>query len=450
MGGFLMKLVRISVTDLFGIFNHDISFNTREKITIITGPNGYGKTIILRLIYTFFSLSLRELILMRVPFNEFLLQFDDNSTITVENTKDQDKGQTLHIVYRDMKGKKKGEYSYALLSRQMDLPIRYLERFIDEEIPELRHIGPNRWRDVLTGELLTRDEIYRRYGDRLGMTGLKGEKTLAEPQWLTEIRSIKVNLIDTQRTIKAKRSREDEPRPVASSPTASTYSRELTNIIKSKLADYASLSQSLDSSFPKRLVQGINKNTYSDEELEIKYEENNQKRSSLVEVGLLEKEEPEIDFKELKDSIPKNRDVLSVYVDDISKKLSTFDDLYKQINLFLNIINARFGFKQMEVDKVNGFVFRTPENIVIPPESLSSGEQHEFVLFYELLFNGEENSLVLIDEPEISLHVEWQVRFIRDLQETLKLSNFDVLIATHSPDIIGSRSDLTVELKGPK
>ena len=34
-------------------------------------------------------------------------------------------------------------------------------------------------------------------------------------------------------------------------------------------------------------------------------------------------------------------------------------------------------------------------------------------------------------------------------QDILKLANFDVLIATHSPDIINERWDLTVELKGP-
>jgi predicted ATP-binding protein involved in virulence len=66
-----------------------------------------------------------------------------------------------------------------------------------------------------------------------------------------------------------------------------------------------------------------------------------------------------------------------------------------------------------------------------------------------LLFKVQPNSLVLIDEPEISLHVAWQVQFLKDLQEIIKLANFDVLLATHSPDIINDRWDLTVELQGP-
>jgi predicted ATP-binding protein involved in virulence len=45
--------------------------------------------------------------------------------------------------------------------------------------------------------------------------------------------------------------------------------------------------------------------------------------------------------------------------------------------------------------------------------------------------------------------VGWQAQFLRDLQEITKLTDLDVLMATHSPDIIQDRWDLTVELKGP-
>jgi predicted ATP-binding protein involved in virulence len=55
----------------------------------------------------------------------------------------------------------------------------------------------------------------------------------------------------------------------------------------------------------------------------------------------------------------------------------------------------------------------------------------------------------LIDEPELSLHVGWQAQFLKDLQEITGLADLDVLMATHSPDIIQDRWDLTVELKGP-
>jgi len=80
-------------------------------------------------------------------------------------------------------------------------------------------------------------------------------------------------------------------------------------------------------------------------------------------------------------------------------------------------------------------------------DSLSSGEQHEIVLTYDLLFKVVPNSLVLIDEPELSLHPSWQKRFLPDLLEIVKIANFDVIIATHSPYIVGTRDDLMVALE---
>ena len=80
-------------------------------------------------------------------------------------------------------------------------------------------------------------------------------------------------------------------------------------------------------------------------------------------------------------------------------------------------------------------------------DQLSSGEQHEVVLLYELIFNVKDDVLVLIDEPEISLHVTWQKEFLSDLLRIIELQNIQVMIATHSPAIINGRWDLTCNLE---
>lgn len=70
-------------------------------------------------------------------------------------------------------------------------------------------------------------------------------------------------------------------------------------------------------------------------------------------------------------------------------------------------------------------------------DSLSSGEQHLIVLIGRLVFETSNDSLVLIDEPEISFHPEWQEKFIEILNEIKKMNGFDVILATHSPILIG-------------
>ena len=76
-------------------------------------------------------------------------------------------------------------------------------------------------------------------------------------------------------------------------------------------------------------------------------------------------------------------------------------------------------------------------------------EQHEIVILFDLLFGTKKNSLILVDEPELSLHVDWQRAMLKDLHEMAELSDFRALLATHSPQIIGERWDLTIELHGP-
>ena len=51
-----------------------------------------------------------------------------------------------------------------------------------------------------------------------------------------------------------------------------------------------------------------------------------------------------------------------------------------------------------------------------------------------------------MDEQEFSLHVAWQKRFLPDLLDVVDLCKFDVLVATHSPYIVGERDDLMVAL----
>ena len=94
-------------------------------------------------------------------------------------------------------------------------------------------------------------------------------------------------------------------------------------------------------------------------------------------------------------------------------------------------------------------MFKLNSGDVLAPEDLSSGEQHELVLLYELLFRLEPNALVLLDEPEISLHVAWQERVLSDLKKIVELSGVDIVVATHSPEIIRDRWDLTVGLSAP-
>jgi predicted ATP-binding protein involved in virulence len=52
-----LRLDRVAVRGLFGIFNHDIPLDTPGDLTIIAGANGVGKTIMLKMIVEVLRMS---------------------------------------------------------------------------------------------------------------------------------------------------------------------------------------------------------------------------------------------------------------------------------------------------------------------------------------------------------------------------------------------------------
>ena len=271
------------------------------------------------------------------------------------------------------------------------------------------------------------------------------------PDWLQAIREgINVRLIETQRLVMGRIARahhEYEDQGVG--PAIVMHSEELAGRIAKQESEYGALSQSLDRTFPMRYVQQKTKIGMSEGELRDRFQNLESKRARLEEAGLLEKEETGFELPTEMDEA--TRGVMSIYVQDIEKKLGVFDNLAARIDLFREIVNDHFMYKKLRVSKNKGFRFfstRTGEEL--DATDLSSGEQHEVVVLYELLFHVQGNSLIMIDEPEISLHIAWQEEFLRDLQRIIALLPFDAVIATHSPQIVNRSWDLTVELTGPE
>jgi predicted ATP-binding protein involved in virulence len=447
-----MRIQKISVTGLFGIFDHVIPLNMNERITIIHGPNGFGKTAMLRMLNGFFNS--RYSVFRTIPFSSFQVELDNGSSVEVVKASDTSENTKSNITFNLYEPN--SEKVFFLLKGTNNLPdLDFPIDLLDDIIPELRRVGSKLWRYLATGETLSLNEVIDRFEDIIP-SKLKSRE---EPEWLENLKNnINVRLIESQRLLNFVPSRSSRLYSGAPSmlPTVSAYSDELAQLIQSKLAEYGTTSQSLDRTFPARVVQQQPSPDLTDEQLRHQLNELEETRSRLIEVGLLDKDENS-DFQIQPQAIDEStKNILSVYVEDVEKKLNVFNEIASKIELLRRIINNKFAYsyKEMNFNKEKGFVFKTLYNPsfsnleTLSPTDLSSGEQHELVLLYELLFKVKPDSLVLIDEPELSLHVGWQVQFLKDLQEITRLADLDVLMATHSPDIIQDRWNLTVELKG--
>lgn len=436
-----MRISSFEVKNLFGIFNHSIELNSQPPITIIHGPNGFGKTVMLKMLDSLFNH--RSSYLRTIPFDEFNVLLDDGSSLQIRHMQSKAKRQATILVQGFRNGEELGSFKLETKVNEREFPLH----IIDDVIPHLNRIGTSEWIDSLSGHHLDLTEVFEIYGDALPFR-LPELRNI--PEWLSSLtESPKVHLIDTNRLRSSKQlDRRAQVGKKVVELAVQRYAYDLADLIRTKLAESAALSQSLDRTFPARLVQSANSLNDNDD-IRLKLSQLEGKRSRLKAAGLLDKDE-DMGFQITNDSLDSHtRQVLSVYVQDVEKKLSVFDSIASKLALFESILNHRFFYKQISISKESGFRFFSTGGSPLSPSDLSSGEQHELVLLYELLFKVSPNSLILIDEPEISLHVAWQEQFLPDLEKITSLAPFDVLIATHSPQVIGERWDLSIELQGP-
>ncbi|MFC9427249.1 AAA family ATPase [Streptomyces sp. NPDC056987] len=439
-----MDLYELRIENLFDEFTHVIQFNTIDGLTLLHGANGVGKTTVLKIID---ALANRRFSLLRsIHFSGLQARFSNGQTLAVARKADQANGKTS-LEFRLTEG---GDHlvhpPWTLGQSAADLGIP--KSVIEDIVHELNQTGANEWFDMVAGDTLDLNGVIDRYGDRLSQYSHMPAH-VKSPDWLRSLTAkFPVFFIRTERLTSGSQDRPAkyrQPRETPMTPTVRTFARDLSMRIQQSLAEYSNYSQKLDSTFPARLLDpAIHIETPGEDSIRKRYNEEADRRIRYVESGLLDRDaELELPQRELDDG---ERRVLNLYLADVRDKLSQLDKISEKIELFLQVITAKFRRKRLFVDREQGFRIVSTQGHQLSLESLSSGEQQEIVLTYGLLFREQVGTLVLIDEPELSLHVSWQNDFIPDLLKIAELAKLKFLVATHSPSIINDRWDLTVEL----
>lgn len=170
-------------------------------------------------------------------------------------------------------------------------------------------------------------------------------------------------------------------------------------------------------------------------------------------------------LQELKHTINQNGEGTSFF--DYRMKMLNFPEekekIQKRINDFFLIINALFKEtnKEISIDpKNNTLVFRIKEwsaeridasgyshsitngvtsndtDEIVELDQLSSGEKQMLLILTTVFLQEEKPNILLMDEPEISLHISWQDRLIGTIRQLNP--NCQLILATHSPNIFAN------------
>ena len=124
-------------------------------------------------------------------------------------------------------------------------------------------------------------------------------------------------------------------------------------------------------------------------------------------------------------------EVLQSGAEDAAQQAQSISDAKK---MFQDIIDDLFKETGKQIIRSENEIRFSQLGEVLRPYQLSSGEKQMLAILLTVLVEDRKPYVLFMDEPEVSLHFEWQKRLIELI---LKLNpNVQLIVATHSPAVI--------------
>ncbi len=448
-----MKLIRFQASNVYNQFNFDIEFY--PNVTILYGINGCGKTTVLKMINLIISGKFYEL--KKIKFDEVILDYSQkennfflkiyfiDSSIKIETNYEEIKEYIDKVNFNlPLKSARRIEANEELLEKFNQV---FNAIFMSIERKVQKSIVPHYLSDKNFHRFLRHN-----YGEDI--------ESFSEPEI---IRLYEIYRIEYQSYYERKRFRKEpllEYNPIDG----------VINLITAKFKDYLKYCSKLDKQYQeesykkmmslkkideiKRKLLEFDKEsmikakdrifaqpTYFIDEFEIPEEEDFQKLINNF----------EIQKRKVNEGGELSGDYLLTLIQFIKLDESAIllennntkkDDKYVPFKLLIDNLNDFFSDTKkrtlLEDEKIK-FELRNKEKI--DPHNLSSGEKQILIFFTYLIFNEHDNlePVILYDEPDLSLHLEWQEKFIDSVLEVNP--TIQIILATHSPGIGSERFD---------
>lgn len=469
-----MRLSKLFAEGVHGYLPISINFNS--DLTFLTGLNGSGKTSALRLISALLTPNLEELVSINFSYAAItVFEGIDSFTVAARRTKESievslDEFQSaLTISATDMQFLVDAKYRRNEPSPALEIILSHpvVERI--RSLPTPMYLGIDRravWalgteeyygsRRPLGAQ--RRQSIEEEYRGSTNIGGITEVSDLLKNKW-QEIRAEEVKLDDALRIQLFTKAFEYKPGSFLEgglkAPTRAEVAQYKTHLENFE-RDYEALHlpapelRAALSSF----FDSMNKVVIAMEKLaeREKFKQKPQNRGSTLH-GPKRSRWEDIP-KPVQEPVEPDRDLIEWWInspqaDRVMKSLELLDNYVKARNA-LNKPIDRF------VSLVNGFLQQTSKSLSVTHagnisisfkhgeevgnvNALSSGERQLVVMLAHLSLNPHlgGSGIFIVDEPELSLHIDWQEKFVDAVIQANP--NVQVVLATHSPAIILDR-----------
>jgi len=144
--------------------------------------------------------------------------------------------------------------------------------------------------------------------------------------------------------------------------------------------------------------------------------------------------------------IMENRQAFEDLAFSVSDYLDRNYQLAESVIVFKDIVNNIYLNKTIDVSDSGKLIVSMNNGTSLPLNKLSSGETQILLIFYHILFHTPQGGILIIDEPEISLHVSWQQMLGDYFNDICRVRKVQILVATHSPQVIHDKWDQAKEM----
>lgn len=128
------------------------------------------------------------------------------------------------------------------------------------------------------------------------------------------------------------------------------------------------------------------------------------------------------------------KNVTQIIIENGSIEHDVFKKIYEHNDLFIKIIEEAFSMTEKTIDTSQSKLSFKIGDRTLDSKSLSSGEKQLLIIMLTVLLEKNEEYILLMDEPEISMHFEWQRKLISNI---ISLNpNCQIILTSHSPAII--------------
>lgn len=412
----------------------DIKLNFNSDVNIMIGPNGSGKTTVLNLLHSILSADLSSIVDIKFEQVEIKLRsFIGKSKRTVK-VNIADDLLIIKVGQRELKI----NIDYLSRRRVSQLSLFHSDErnsgfrnFLSVGIDELTSLVPLVWLPVSRRSSETEFDDERRTNiESLDSIDLR----------LKELRHYFMSYHGGLIAQLAERYKVFE-RQVLSVPL---YSKEHDQLKSIRNSIFHSLPTKAEK---RKLLSAFESAGFLDKQMQDRIDEHFDTCAAAKKVFPLIYE-GKYDLLKFEDAlviplIGRTKDMVK-YAEELEKDKET---IFASLRHYVETVNSFLDCKSIKV-KENGQLTielsTLSSSAELNPRDLSSGEKQILVLLTEALLTVNNPIVYIADEPELSLHVTWQERLLKSLVSLG--GQIQVIVATHSPDIVGEFQDKVIEL----